>query len=78
MIADIGGVMTRTAKSLDDWHIQIIVKTRDVCDVDFCGVEDFFAARNRVPSFRVAIRSAPQGKPRLVEVKKYSGRRACR
>ena len=67
MIADVGGVVTRAAKSRNAWYIQIVIKTRDARDVDLGGVEHFFAARDRLAGFRIRA-CVPQAFPIFVEV----------
>src|ERR1700730_16261031 len=66
MVADIGRVVAGGAKSGKVLHVKHVIDSRDIRDVDPCGVEHFLAARDRLAVLRFVV-LAPEAQPRLVE-----------
>ena len=67
MIADIGRVVAGGAKSGKVLHVKHVIDSRDIRDVDLCGIEHFLAARDRLAVLRF-VALAQEVLPRLVEV----------
>jgi len=67
MIAGIGRIVARAAKSLNGGLAKIVVKAGHAGEGDICCVEKLFAARDRFALKRRRILAA-KGKPVFIEI----------